>query len=601
MQEQPSLENLWTVASLSPRSEAAVTTLTATSGVPRMIARLLVSRGVEDPVAAEAFLRPRLASLPDPFEIKGLEEGARLFADAVAQGEPVVVFGDYDVDGVTSTTLVLSFLRQLGQHGSFFIPHRIHDGYGLSEPAVARFLDEGIRFFVTVDNGVGETVLIEKMRARGARVIVIDHHEISGNPPVLPNANAIINPQRADCGFADATLAACGLTFYFLSGVRRVLLERNWFAEQGIDAPDMRDALDLVALGTVADVVRLQGVNRTLARQGLTRMRARKRPGLSRLIEIARVRTRKIDASHIAFNLAPRLNAAGRVDSADAGVHLLLAEEEAEATQLAGRLDALNRERQKIEREATKEAIALIEADPSRHLSGGALAVAAPNWHLGVVGIMASRLARRFGVPALVLGGDGDSYRGSGRSVGGFNLTEALEPARGQLLSLGGHAFACGLSVSREGFEAFADWFRDRTRAVLAREVGARPERVADLDVGLEEILDPGFLAAYEELWPFGEGNAKPIFLARHVEIRERLFQSAKGAMERYEVRQSEARTTMTVFSADRRKGLGIGEFDLAFRLDLFEVRGIPSVGLSLVDFGAAGSLESTVASAPVA
>lgn len=567
------MRRTWTPSATDP---VAVQRLAREAGLPLLAARLLVQRGLLAAADVPRFLQPRLADLPDLWTMKGLREAATLLADVIAATEPVAVLGDYDVDGITSVTQVLLFLRALGCPATFHIPHRITDGYGLSETAVARLLDEGYRTFVTVDTGISEIDTITRLKARGARVVVIDHHEVGDR---LPPADAIVNPHQPGCGFPYRTLAACALTFYVLSGVRRVLQERGWFEATGRDVPDLKSSLDLVALGTVADVVPLTHANRILARQGLMRLRALERPGLKSLVEVSNIRTRKLDAGHVSFQLAPRLNAGGRVDVADTGVHLLLATDPREAARLAGKLDALNRERQGLERDATATAIAALESDAGR-IDGGGLVVADAAWHLGVVGIMAGRLAERFQRPALVLARDGDGWRGSGRSVEGFDLVQHLEQARPLLRTLGGHAFACGLSVDDARFDEFATWFRESTRLALAELPAARPAE-ADADARLADLLDPAFLDVYRELWPFGEGNPRPVFRLADVALTEVL--DDRGTSRRVRVVDGAAETTLTFWKSERAPEVP-ARVDLTCRLDLFEYRGAEVAGLTAVD-----------------
>lgn len=562
---------------------AAAERLARDAELSPLLAGLLVQRGARSVAEARAFLDPRLASLPDPFALKGVPEAAAVLADALARDEAVAVLGDYDVDGITSVSQVLLFWRALGRSAAFSIPHRVHEGYGLSEAAVARFLDAGVQTFVTVDTGSSEIDAITAIKARGARVVVIDHHEVGA---VLPPADAIVNPKQAGCVFPDPAPAACALTFYVLSALKRLLVERGWFLEQGIEAPDMRNWLDLVALGTVADVVPLVGVNRVLARHGLMRLRAGRRPGLKSLVEVSRIRTRRLDSGHVSWQLAPRLNAGGRVDVADTGVHLILSEDALEAARLARHLDSLNDERRRMEREAVAQAVELVQADPDRHLAGGGLVVADARWHLGVVGIMASRLADRFKRPALVLARDGEGWRGSGRSIEGFDLVGHLEAARARLLGLGGHAFACGLAVTDEALEAFAAWFRQSTVGALPA-APTQPTGEVDACVSLGDVLDPRFVEAYRDLWPFGEGNPRPRFLARDVEVAALLSDSGSGR--RYRVRQGGAEGVLTVWSADLALPEVPTRVDLVFRLDLFEHRGVEVAGLSAEDLGPPG------------
>jgi single-stranded-DNA-specific exonuclease len=579
------MKKLWT---LRPADDARVKALARALGLPVLAARLLVGRGLEDPEAAGAFLEPRLDSLPDPLGLKGMPEAVKVVADAIEAGETVAVLGDYDADGVTSTAQVLLFLRALNHPSAWSIPHRVREGYGLSKTSVARFLDQGVRVFVTVDTGVAERKTIASMKERGARVVVLDHHAIAAD---LPPADAVVNPLQEGDSFPFKDMAACGLAFYFLSALRRGLMERGFFERKGLPAPDMREYLDLVALGTIADVVGLTGVNRVLARHGLMRLRQKARPGTRCLIDAARMQDKLLDEGHVSFYLAPRINAGGRVDVADTALHLLLAEDLAEAARLAKKLNELNTTRQGLERRAYDEALAQIEGDPTRHLSGGGIVVAGESWHVGVVGITASKLSERYGRPTLVLGRDGDDWRGSGRSVEGFDLAACLEQGRHLLKGCGGHAFAVGLSVGGEQLEEFSQWFRTYT----AERLGTEP-RVArgelDAEVRLADVLEPRFVEAYKRLWPFGEGNRKPVFLARGVQVVKLLTDG--GSWARYRVAQGGVETSLAFLNAGVERPPVSSTCDLVFGLDLSTYRGIETTGLIAVDTALQGEKDAS-------
>jgi single-stranded-DNA-specific exonuclease len=581
----PERETAWTPRALDPDADEAAR---RSSRWPPLAVRLLAARGLDSDQAVEAFLSPRLPTLPKPASMADMDRAAALMADAVEAGEAVAVLGDYDVDGITSVAQVLWFLRGLGVHVVHSIPHRVRDGYGLDPGAIAALVEQGVRLFVTVDTGIGEHETIAKMKARGAQVIVIDHHKIERG---LPPADAVLNPKREDCGFPSSDLAACGLTFFFLGAVKAALTTRGWFERQGMTPTNLRGILDLVGLGTIADVVPLVGVNRTLARHGLMQLRALERPGLKRLVEVAGIRTRRLDAGHVGFQLGPRLNAAGRIDHADLALELLMTEDDGEARRLAARLNELNRERQGLERDAQAAAVAQIEADPERHLSGGAVVVAGEGWHVGVVGITASRLVERYGRPALVLTRDGDVYRGSGRSVPGFDLIDALGDGASLMAGYGGHAMACGVSVAHDGLDAFADWFRAHAGERLTDDMRLR-RRYYDAEVRLADVMDEAFGGLYRELWPFGQANPRPVFLAREVQLVEVLRQS--GRLTRYRVRQGDVETTLSMFGDADGKPPAPARVDLLFHLDLFDWKGIETTGLTADDYRMTGGRDAT-------
>lgn len=485
-------------------------------GLPDAICRLLAARDV----ALEAvpdFLDPTLRKfLPDPSHLKDMDAAVARLVRAVREGERIVVFGDYDVDGATSSALLLRFFRAVGGDIGVYIPDRRKEGYGPNATALVKIKEEGASVVVTVDCGVTAFEPLAEARRVGLDLIVIDHHmaEIA-----LPEAIAVVDPNRLDDESPHKQLAAVGVAFLLAVGVNRALREAGWYSTSRPE-PDLRQWLDLVALGTVCDVVPLVGVNRALVRQGLQVMAQRRNAGLAALADVARLKEPP-GAYHLGFLLGPRVNAGGRVGQADLGARLLSSDDPHEVGALALRLDEFNAERRAIEREVLDQAIARIEGlyGPDRKGLPSVLLVESEGWHVGVIGIVASRLVERYGRPAFVIGMDGELGKGSGRSVRGVDLGAAVIAARqaGLLLNGGGHAMAAGLTVARPALPDLAHFLDTR----IAPQLGAAP---AVRELGIDAALAPA--AATQELvdmieraGPFGAGNALPRFALTGVRV----------------------------------------------------------------------------------
>ena len=485
-------------------------------GLPDAISRLLAAREV-DLEGVPDFLEPTLRKfLPDPMHLKDMGVAVSRLVRAVQQGERVVVFGDYDVDGATASALLLRFFRSVGGNIAVYIPDRRKEGYGPNTPALLKLKQEGAVVVVTVDCGITAYEPLAEARRAGLDTIVIDHHQAE---IALPEAVAVVDPNRIDEASPHKQLAAVGVAFLLAVGVNRALREAGWYGATRPE-PDLRQWLDLVALGTVADVVPLTGVNRALVRQGLVVMAQRRNPGLAALADVARLREPP-GAYHLAFLLGPRVNAGGRVGHADLGARLLSSDDAHEVGALALKLDEFNAERRAIERDVLDQAIARIEGlyGPDRKGLPSTLLVESEGWHIGVIGIVASRLVERYGRPAFVIGMDGAIGKGSGRSVKGVDLGAAVLAARqqGLLINGGGHAMAAGLTVGREKIAELAGFLDQR----LAPQLGAAP---LVRELGIDAALAPG--AATQELvnmieraGPFGAGNALPRFALTSVRV----------------------------------------------------------------------------------
>jgi single-stranded-DNA-specific exonuclease len=485
-------------------------------GLPDAICRLLAAREV-DLEGVPDFLEPTLRKfLPDPSHLKDMDLAVARLVRAVQQGERIVVFGDYDVDGATSSALLLRFFRAIGGNIGVYIPDRRKEGYGPNAPALLKLREEGAAVVVTVDCGVTAYEPLAEARKAGLDVVVIDHHQAE---LALPEALAVVDPNRIDDQSPHKQLAAVGVAFLLCVGINRALRAAGWYGDARPE-PDLRQWLDLVALGTVADVVPLTGVNRALVRQGLAVMQQRRNPGLAALADVARLREPP-GAYHLGFMLGPRVNAGGRVGQADLGARLLASDDVHEVGALAIRLDEFNSERRAIEREVLDQAIARIEGlyGPDRKGLPAALVVESEGWHIGVIGIVASRLVERYGRPAFVIGMDSEVGKGSGRSVRGVDLGAAVLAARqsGLLINGGGHAMAAGLTVAREQLPHLIRFLDER----LAPQLGAAP---AMRELGIDAALAPGaatqeLVGMIERAGPFGAGNALPRFALTGVRV----------------------------------------------------------------------------------
>jgi single-stranded-DNA-specific exonuclease len=495
--------------SFAPPQPLLAAKIAAAKQIPPLLAQCLLNRGISESGAVENFLAPRLKQLADPFLLPNMAVAVdRLYA-AREQSELVVIFGDYDVDGVSSTALLVEVLRALGWRVECYLPHRLEEGYGLSRDGVENCLNKfSATLLLAVDCGSTAVESIAWLRDRKVDAIVLDHHQVSSPPPA---AVALVNPQLAgeqEVSFRD--LCSAGLAFKLAHALVKRGRENGL---PGMEAFDLRPLLDLVALGTIADVVPLTGENRILVTAGLERLSATQRPGLVALKQIAQSPER-LNTMDVGYQLAPRLNAAGRLENALESLQLVLARDAAEALPLARNLDYHNQERQKIERGITTSVIGAVKArfNPQTDfviVEGQLL------WHIGVVGIVASRVMHQFYRPAFILGGEGEQWRGSGRSIPGFDLAAALRECDDLLVRHGGHAMAAGVTISPDQVDAFRKRLNEIARRSLKPE-DLQPLLPLDAEVGLKDVtLD--LLEQLDRIKPTGQGNPPLQFWARHL------------------------------------------------------------------------------------
>jgi single-stranded-DNA-specific exonuclease len=570
----------WTLAPAQPLLTGS---LAAQLKISPLLAQCLVNRGFDAPATIENFLAPRLKNLADPFLLPNMAAAIARLLLAHERGEPLVIFGDYDVDGVTSTTLLLEVLRKLGWQADAYLPNRMDEGYGLSRDGVENCLKKfPVKLLLAVDCGSTAMETIAWLRESGVEVIVLDHHQVS-NP--APAAVALVNPQLAGeiqnskfkiQNFQE--LCSAGLAFK----LAHALVKRG--RETGLPGAaefDLRPLLDLVALGTIADLVPLTGENRILVTAGLEKLNTTQRPGIIALKQVAQS-PEKLGTHDVGFQLAPRLNASGRLETAEESLHLLLAENAEEAMPLAQNLDARNRERQNIERGITDEVAGVVRSkfNPQNDfviVEGQLL------WHIGVVGIVASRVLQEFYRPTIILGGDAEHWRGSGRSIAGFDLAAALRECDDLLLRHGGHAMAAGLSIAPDKVDLFRQRLNELAKHTLKPEDLQPPLRL-DAEVALNEItLDS--LAELEQLKPTGQGNPAVQFCARNLTHKKPL--QRMGANKQH-VKLWVTDGTVTHEAVWWNAGAGslpVGKFDLAFAPAVNEYNGRRTVQLKVLDW----------------
>lgn len=499
--ERSALGRRWQLAPYDERHAAA---LAQQFELPDVIARLLSSRGIalEN---AESFLSPSLRDqLPDPFRLLDMEKAATRFAEAVMNGEAITIFGDYDVDGATSTALLTRFFRSVGANVRFYIPDRIEEGYGPNREAFEKFKTEGCNLVLTVDCGIVAHDAIAHANSIGMQIIVVDHHVAEAS---LPPAYAIVNPNRLDENSPHGNLAAVGVAFLVIIAVNKVLRERGWFTG-GRFEPDLRSWLDLVALGTICDVVALTGLNRVYVAQGLKIMARRANPGLAALADVSNV-SEPPGTYHASFVFGPRLNASGRIGRGVMAAELLITDNAAEARQIAQELCNLNEDRKELERGAYEEALGMLAA---REDNKPLVMITGNGWHQGVIGIVASRLKEKLEKPVLICTRDESGHvKGSGRSVPGIDLGAAVLAARqaGLLTSGGGHPMAAGMTGRAENIDALEQFLQERIAQQM--ESGVPESNLLPIDISMSlRGANLDLLRWFEQLGPFGAGNPEP-------------------------------------------------------------------------------------------
>lgn len=548
-----------------------------------VLRRVYAARGV----IAESDRRLELAELLPPALLKNTDTGAAILADAMAAGKRILVVGDFDADGATSCALFMLAMQAFGYSDiGFLVPNRFEFGYGLTPEIVAVAQQQSPDLIVTVDNGIASHEGVSAAAAAGIEVLVTDHH-LPGN--TLPAARCIINPNLADCDFPSKALAGVGVVFYLMSALRATLRERGWFAQQQVTEPNMARFLDLVALGTVADVVPLDQNNRRLVRHGLGIIRGGQgRPGIQALLDVAGRNYRTVVATDLAFAAGPRLNAAGRLDDMSLGIDCLLEDNPARARDMAMQLDALNRDRRQIEQTMQDQALAALDALDIDCESRFGLCLYDPDWHQGVIGILASRIKERFHRPCIVFadtgeeGGDSRMIKGSARSIEGVHIRDVLDAVATRhpelLQKFGGHAMAAGLAIRHADLPAFTAAFDQ----VLQGEVEPEMlEQATWVDGELApDCFTLGFASEVREAGPWGQHFPEPVFQGDFVVVSQRIV-GEKHLKLTLQVPADGPLVDAIAFNVETALlNTRLAEISLAYRLDVNEFRGTRSVQL---------------------
>jgi len=504
-----SVKKVWNItppSSLAPQLAHEI-------GLTHLQAQLLVNRGISEPTAAKSFLSPRLADIADPMLLKDMPDARGAIIKALEKHERITIYGDYDADGITATALLLNFFSSLRSPVSFYVPSRLEEGYGLNVKAVEKIAKGGTGLIITVDCGISNVDEIALAKGLGMEVVVTDHHQV----PEGFQANCpVINPHRGGSPLLFKDLAGVGVAFFLTVAVRAGLREAGWFARPGWTEPDLKDYLDLVAIGTVADRVPLLNQNRILVNSGMMSMASSQWPGIRAMKESADITASKITTDDLAFRLAPRLNAPGRMGDSNMGVKILTVKAPHLAGDLSGRINAANIQRQNMEHHVLDEIAAMIGSRQGIE-SRRSIFIGSEGWHKGVLGIVASRLVDKYHRPSLVFTIQDGLAVGSGRSIDGFDLFQALNRLGHLFEKFGGHAGAAGFTLKASNIGRLKEEFE-----ALARETLMDKDLVPTVDVDAEIALDeivPKTVHQIMALSPFGEGNPEPVFCARSLEV----------------------------------------------------------------------------------
>ena len=508
----------WT---LRPFDQESAGKLSRELNIPPLMGKLLAQRGIQNPGEARKFLDAPLAGLHDPFLMKGMEEAVSHLMERVRNRRPIGVYGDYDVDGISATALMCRFFSQVGVRVPYYIPNRLNEGYGLHRKGLEKLKEAGCDTVVTVDCGISAHAAARDAEQMGVRLIITDHHR---PPDELPPARAILNPRQMGCEYPFRGLSGVGVAFKLITALRRRLHEGGF----GAPLPNLKQHLDLVALGTVADVVPLRDENHIFVRHGLEILSPpevaeggfetldRRKAGIRALQAAANLKAQTLNVGHVSFTLAPRLNAAGRVGEASFGVELLTADDEGQARSRAEVLEEWNRQRQNLQQQAWEEAVAIMESSGAE-ARDEAIVLASDKWHPGVVGIVAAKLVEEYHQPSALIHVKDGVGKGSVRSAMGLHVYEALECCTDLLIQFGGHKGAAGLKVAEEKIDDFRERFQEVIREMKKSGADER-DLVLDARVDFSE-MDVPLLEQLEGMAPFGEENPRPVFCASRVEV----------------------------------------------------------------------------------
>ncbi len=477
-------------------------------------AQVLINRGIENETEANLFLNCTLFDLPSPYLMKGMDKAIERIKKALENNERIAIYGDYDVDGVTSTALLYNFMKTLEANVTYYNPDRLKEGYGINIDAVKKLAGEKVSLIISGDCGITAVREVEQAKELGVDFIVTDHHK---PPQELPEAVSVLNPKLSDCKYPGKEIVGVGVIFNLVIALRRALRDEGFFKN---GEPNLGDYLDLVALGTVADCAPLLDVNRILVKEGIKRMQSPKRLGVQALKEASSIKG-EVTSYDLGFKLGPRINASGRMSTADNAVKLFISDNLEHARELAKGLNKENANRQGTEAEIIKEAISLLESNPAL-IGTNSIVLASRSWHPGIIGIVASRIVERYEKPTMLIAiGENGVGKGSGRSLEGVNIYAALSECRELFLQFGGHELAAGLSIREEDIEKFRGMF---DKALENPEEQYEKKLRIDCSVELDSVTD-SLISEFEMLAPFGIGNPEPVLLSEKVEVvSQRIF-----------------------------------------------------------------------------
>lgn len=481
--------------------------------ISEMLARALINRGVDSIEKANRFMKADINDLYDSFLLNDMEKAVDRILVAIEENEKICIYGDYDVDGITSTALCVNILRKLEADVMYYLPVRAEEGYGLNHEAIEYIAEQGVNLIITVDCGIRSIDVVETVKESGMNIIITDHHECG---EILPDAYAVVNPHRPDSSYPFKELAGVGVAFKLMQAVTESIGYREL----------LYDVLDIAAIGTIADVVPLLDENRIIVKNGLEKLLTTENVGLKALIDICDLKDKPISSYNIAFIIAPRINAAGRLADAGRCVELLITEDEALAYSIAKELEVENKERQRIEAEILEQAVAKVTADKDLE-SRKVIVLDDLNWHPGVIGIVASRIVEQFSKPSILIGLDNEIGKGSGRSMSGFNLYEAMNKCSDLLEKFGGHEMAAGLTIKEDNIEAFRKKINEIAKVMLqGKELS--PELLVDYKLEPADI-NLQIAKQLKDLEPFGMGNPNPNFVCRNMQVIDKKLVGANN------------------------------------------------------------------------
>ena len=566
------LDRIWKIKPPSPQALQ----LASDTALSPLQAQLLINRGISDNESARSFLYPRLGKMADPMLLKDMDRALQIILKAIENRDKITIYGDYDADGLTGTALLINFFSSLGLAVSFYIPSRLNEGYGLNKQAIENIVQSGTGLIITVDCGISNNEEILLAMNSGVRVVVTDHHETPDN---FQARCPVINPHQADCCFPFKDLAGVGVAFFLAVAIRSALREKGRFRDR--PEPDLKDYLDLVALGTVADRVPLLDQNRILVKSGMEIMAKTRWPGIRAMKDVAGVSS-EISSDDLAFRLAPRLNAPGRMGNPHTALKILTVKNPSKARDLASEIDTANRERQVVERDILNQIETMMSTTKGME-DLRTLVLAGSNWHKGVLGIVASRLVDRYHRPSLVFNIQDEIATGSGRSIDGFNLYNALSQTGHLFEKFGGHAHAAGFTMKASNIDLLRREFEDLARS---GEYGLKDgDMIPSFDVDAEiffEDITPEMVRQIMVLSPFGEANPEPLILARSLEVLESRVVGEKHLKLR--VRQGRKTFEAIGFGMSARHPLEGNTINMIFSPEMNRWKGDESIQLRIVD-----------------